>query len=59
MGADPHDLAAVRSFASEFGLAIVKEDPAARTIQVTGLTARIADAFAVDLVLFSDGRNHY
>ncbi len=48
-GADPADLAAVRSFADERGLAVVQEDAARRTVVLSGTVADFQGAFGVQL----------
>jgi kumamolisin len=47
-GADPADIAAVRSFASEHDLAVQEESPARRMVRLTGTLAAIASAFGVE-----------
>ncbi|HMD01573.1 MAG TPA: S53 family peptidase [Candidatus Baltobacteraceae bacterium] len=48
-GADPGDLAAVKSFANDHGLAVVQEDAARRTINLSGTVAQFQVAFGVQL----------
>jgi kumamolisin len=48
-GADAADLAAVKSFASEHGLAVVQEDASRRTIVLAGTVAQFQGAFGVQL----------
>jgi kumamolisin len=51
-GADPADIDAVKQFASGHGLAVVQEDPARRTVVLSGTVAQFDDAFGVDLQTF-------
>ena len=51
-GADPADLAAVEQFAKTHGLAIVQQDPARRTVILSGTVAQFDAAFGVDLETF-------
>ena len=46
---DPADLAAVESFAEKYGLRIVAENAAARTVQVEGSVANVGRAFGVKI----------
>jgi hypothetical protein len=48
-GAAQDDLAAVRRFARDHGLAVVHEDPAARSVILAGTVARLNEAFGVVL----------
>ena len=48
-GADPADMAAVRSFAAERGLAVVHEHAARRTVMLSGTVAQFNAAFNVQL----------
>ena len=48
-GADPADLAAVEQFARSHGLVLVQQDPARRTVVLSGTVAQFNDAFGVDL----------
>jgi len=47
--ADPKDLTAVARFACEYGLTIVDENAAARTVHVRGTIAHLQNAFGVQL----------
>jgi kumamolisin len=60
IGADPGDLEAVRSFAERYGMKIVDENAATRTIRVSGTVQQMDEAFGVRLGWFPgpDGRNH-
>ena len=49
LAADPEDMAAVRSFIEQYGLTIVEENPAARTLQAKGTVEQIEKAFGVQL----------
>ena len=51
-GADPTDIAAVKQFANAHGLAVVQEEPARRTVVLSGTVAQFNDAFGVDLQTF-------
>src|ERR1700730_4670753 len=46
-GAGPKDLATVKSFAQEHGLAVVQEDAARRTVVLSGTVAQFNNAFGV------------
>ncbi|PRX36970.1 kumamolisin [Paraburkholderia sp. BL18I3N2] len=48
-GAAPDDIAKVKAFATAHGLTVVREDPAARTVLLSGTIAQFQDAFAVKL----------
>ncbi len=48
-GARSADIAQVRSFAAEFGLTIVREDPARRSVLLAGTVAAFSQAFDVEL----------
>lgn len=48
-GADPGDIAAVRNFAGQHGLAVVQEDAARRTVILSGTVAQFNGAFGVEL----------
>jgi kumamolisin len=48
-GADPADVAAVSTFASSFGLAVVASEPARRTVVLSGTVAQFNAAFGVSL----------
>ncbi|MCC8405848.1 S53 family peptidase [Paraburkholderia sp. MMS20-SJTN17] len=48
-GAAPEDIAKVRAFAGAHGLAVVREDPSARTVVLGGTIAQFESAFEVKL----------
>ncbi|WP_233805764.1 S53 family peptidase [Paraburkholderia sp. HP33-1] len=48
-GALPDDIAKVRAFAAAHGLAVVREDPAARSVVLCGTIAQFESAFEVKL----------
>jgi len=52
-GADPRDIAAVRQFARNNGLFVVRVHPARRTVVLGGTVSRMQAAFGVDLGLFT------
>jgi kumamolisin len=58
-GADPGDIAKVRQFASAHGLTVVEEDPARRTVVLSGTVAQFNDAFEVDLQTFEHAGGTY
>jgi subtilase family serine protease len=49
--ADPKDMAAVRSFIQEYGLTVVEENAAARTVRVRGTAQQLGKAFGIQLQL--------
>ena len=51
-GADPADIAAVKAFASQYGLSVIKESAARRTVLVAGTVAQVEPAFGVRLQRF-------
>jgi len=51
-GAAPADIAAVKRFAAEHGLAVVEESAARRTVILSGTVAQFNAAFGVDLEQF-------
>jgi kumamolisin len=51
-GAAPADFAMVEEFARRYGLAVVQEDAARRTVELSGTVERFNHAFAVDLHQF-------
>ena len=51
-GADLADIAKVRQFARAYGLTVVKEDLAIRTVVLSGTVAQFNDAFEVNLQTF-------
>src|SRR5271157_4580175 len=58
-GADPADIAAVKQFANAHGLAVVPEEPARRTVVLSGTVAQFNDAFGVDLETFEHDGGTY
>ncbi len=52
--ADPKDVASVRSFAQQYGLKVVQEDPAARTVKVQGTPQQMNKAFGIELCMCTD-----
>ena len=52
-GADPADIAAVKAFASQYGLSVIKESAARRTVLVAGTVAQVEPAFGVTLQNFA------
>jgi kumamolisin len=58
-GANPEDITKVAEFAHEHGLAVVEQNPAARTIKLSGTVTALQKAFGVDLKIYEDeaGRN--
>ena len=51
-GADPADIAAVKAFASSYGLSVIQESAARRTVVVSGTVAQVEPAFSVRLQSF-------
>ena len=51
-GAEPSDIQEVKKFASSHDLAVVQEDPARRTVVLSGTVAQFNHAFGVDLQRF-------
>ncbi len=49
LSANPDDLAAVRSFLTQHGLTITKENAQARTLHVRGTVQQMNDAFGIQL----------
>jgi kumamolisin len=58
-GAGPKDLATVKSFAQEHGLAVVQEDAARRTVVLSGTVAQFNNAFGVELEQFEHPGGSY
>lgn len=58
-GANPKDVAEVERFASASGLRVVKADPAARTVALTGSAAALSEAFGVELKRYRRGETGY
>ncbi|CAB3763313.1 S53 family peptidase [Paraburkholderia humisilvae] len=48
-GASPADIATLKAFAAQHGLNVVREDPAARTVVLSGTIAQFQSAFDVEL----------
>ncbi len=48
-GANPADVTAIESFASEHGFSVVRIDPAARAVTLAGKFAALAEAFHADV----------
>src|ERR1051326_1480843 len=53
-GAQPEDIAKVSEFAHEHGLAVVDQNPAARTVKLSGTVTALQKAFGVDLKIYED-----
>jgi len=58
-GADPADLAAVKKFADQHGLAVAQQDLARRTVVLAGTVAQFNRAFGVDLQQFEHDGGSY
>jgi kumamolisin len=58
-GADPADIEAVKTFAAAYGLAVVEEQAARRTIVLSGTVAQFNRAFDVDLQSFEHAGGSY
>ncbi|HEX4181000.1 MAG TPA: S53 family peptidase, partial [Caulobacteraceae bacterium] len=58
-GADPADMAAVARFAAAHGLTVASQDPARRTLVLSGTVAQFNQAFAVDLRRFQHAGGAY
>jgi kumamolisin len=58
-GADPADIAAIKSFASQHGLKVVAEHPERRTVVLSGTVAQLEAAFGVKLEHYEHGSGHY
>ncbi len=58
-GAAPADLGAVEQFAKAHGLTVVQQDPARRTVVLSGTVAQFNDAFGVDLQTFEHDGGTY
>src|SRR5580700_8621077 len=48
-GASPADIEKVRAFAAQYGLRVASEDPASRTVKLTGTIQAFNDAFGANL----------
>ncbi len=53
-GAKPEDVAKVIEFAHANGLAVVEQNPAARTVKLSGTVTALQKAFGVDLKIYED-----
>ena len=58
-GADPADIAAIRTFAANQGLSVVRELPARRTVVLAGTVAQLEAAFGVKLQCFEHASGSY
>ena len=58
-GADPGDLATIKKFATQHGLAVVQEDAARRTVVLSGTVAQFNNAFGVTLERFEHDGGSY
>ena len=58
-GAHPEHLAAIRKFASAYGLTVVREHAARRTVVLSGTTEQFNKAFGVDLQRFESPAGSY
>jgi len=58
-GADPADIAAIKTFASHHGLKVVKEHPERRTVLLSGSVAQLEAAFGVKLECYEHGSGTY
>jgi kumamolisin len=58
-GADPADIAAVRTFAANHGLSVVAEHPERRTVLLAGTVAQLEAAFGVKLQRCQHGSGTY
>lgn len=52
-GADPRDLEKIRAFARQYGLTVVEESPARRTVILAGPATAMKDAFGVELARYT------
>jgi hypothetical protein len=57
-GADPQHLTAIRSFAQQYGLTVVDEKPAARTVHLRGTLGQMDAAFGTQLREFQDAQGN-
>jgi kumamolisin len=53
-GSHPEDIAKVVEFAHEHGLAVVDQNPTARTVKLSGTVKALQKAFGVDLKIYED-----
>jgi kumamolisin len=58
-GADPAHIGAVKTFASDHGLAVVEEHAARRTVVLSGTVDQFNSAFGVELELFQHDAGSY
>jgi len=58
-GAKSSDLAVVRSFASNYGLRVVSEEPARRTVTLSGTVAAFSKAFEAEIANYQSGSVSY
>ena len=56
--ASPQDLEAIRRFAQEYGLTVVDEKPAARTVHLRGTVREMDAAFGTQLREFRNAQGH-
>ena len=59
LGADPADIAAVRSFAAEQGLEVIEADPAQRKVVLAGPAQKVSAAFGVTLQRYQYAQGTY
>lgn len=57
-GAGPQELDAIRSFAQQYGLTVVDQKPAARTVHLRGTVREMDAAFGTQLREFQDAHGH-
>jgi len=58
-GSSSQDLAAIRSFAADFGLRVVREEPARRSVILAGTVAAFSKAFETELSRFQHESGTY
>ena len=58
-GADPADIAAIRTFAASHGLSVVREHPERCTVILSGSVTQLEAAFSVKLQRFEHPSGHY
>ena len=56
---DPADVAAIRTFAANHGLSVVREHPERRTVILSGTVSQLEAAFSVKLQRFEHAAGHY
>ena len=59
LGADPADIAAVRSFAAEQGLEVIEADPSQRKVVLAGPAQKVSAAFGVTLQRYQYAQGTY